>query len=144
VLRFNFRGVNLSGGEYGHGIGELADARTALAWLRARYPELPFTLAGFSFGSVIALKLAALVEAPSRVIAAGMPTSYQDYSFLWTGRLRRIFIQSTHDEYGPRHELEALLATLSDHPEVHWIEARDHFFTGALDKLGHAVEGLAV
>src|SRR5467141_376875 len=31
VLRFNYRGVNLSAGEYAGGIGELEDARAALA-----------------------------------------------------------------------------------------------------------------
>src|SRR5258707_15196803 len=51
VLRFNYRGVNLSEGTYSEGEGELDDARAALAYLRARYPELPYTLAGFSFGS---------------------------------------------------------------------------------------------
>ncbi len=57
VLRFNYRGVNQSEGEYAHGEGELDDARVALDLLRSRYPELPLTLAGFSFGSRIALRL---------------------------------------------------------------------------------------
>src|SRR5579864_6742532 len=57
VLRFNYRGVNLSEGEYAHGEGELEDARTALAYFRGRFPDLPFTLAGFSFGSRIVLRL---------------------------------------------------------------------------------------
>jgi predicted alpha/beta-fold hydrolase len=34
VLRFNYRGVNLSQGKYDEGIGEIDDARTALAFLR--------------------------------------------------------------------------------------------------------------
>src|SRR6266852_5076305 len=46
VLRFNYRGVNLSEGAYAHGEGELDDARAALAYLRQRYPDLPLTLAG--------------------------------------------------------------------------------------------------
>src|SRR5437764_8039989 len=57
VLRFNFRGVNLSEGTHDGRAGEVEDARTALAFLRERYPELPYSLAGFSFGSRIALKL---------------------------------------------------------------------------------------
>ena len=48
VLRFNYRGVNLSEGSYAHGEGELDDARAALAFLRERFPDLPYTLAGFS------------------------------------------------------------------------------------------------
>ena len=58
VLRFNYRGVNLSEGVYDQGEGELEDGRIALAYLSERYPTLPLTLAGFSFGSRIALRLA--------------------------------------------------------------------------------------
>src|SRR5438477_3046095 len=50
VLRFNYRGVNLSEGQYDHGVGEREDARTALNFVRERYADLPFALAGFSFG----------------------------------------------------------------------------------------------
>ena len=57
VLRFNFRGVNLSEGTHDGRAGEVEDARTALGFLRERYPDLPYSLAGFSFGSRIALKL---------------------------------------------------------------------------------------
>lgn len=142
VLRFNYRGVNLSDGAYDHGIGELEDARTALAWLRERYSGLPYTLAGFSFGSRIVLKLGTEVKNPARVIATGYPTDCKDCSYLWQEPLHRIFIQSTHDKYGPRHELEALLATVPGHPEVHWIDSRDHLFAGALEKLEETVRNL--
>ena len=56
VLRFNYRGVNLSEGAYATA-RELEDARACLACLRGRYPVLPFTLAGFSFGSRIVLRI---------------------------------------------------------------------------------------
>src|SRR5215204_392454 len=38
VLRFNFRGVGRSQGEFDGGIGELADAATALDWLQSTNP----------------------------------------------------------------------------------------------------------
>jgi alpha/beta superfamily hydrolase len=50
VLRFNYRGVNLSEGSYDEGLGETDDARVALRELRERYPQLPAMVAGFSFG----------------------------------------------------------------------------------------------
>src|SRR6202166_2818059 len=57
VLRFNFRGVGASAGKHAHMEGEIEDARAALGWLRARYPELPYALAGFSFGSRVITRL---------------------------------------------------------------------------------------
>ncbi len=147
VLRFNFRGVNLSEGEYAHGKGELEDARTALLWLRDRYPNLPVTLAGFSFGSRIVLKLACGGDLggiqPRRVIAAGFPTVYPDRSFLDRCTIPRIFVQSTHDQYGPLAELEPLVAALPEPKQLILIEAQDHFFAGALEELEEKIAGLS-
>src|SRR5712675_554787 len=44
VLRFNYRGVNLSEGSYAHGEGEREDARMGIGFLNKRYPSLPLTL----------------------------------------------------------------------------------------------------
>src|SRR5215467_4565654 len=44
VLRFNYRGVNLSEGSYDEGIGEIEDARSAAGWLQTHYPDLPLEL----------------------------------------------------------------------------------------------------
>src|SRR5271154_195403 len=74
VLRFNYRGVNLSEGVYDHGVGELEDARAALEFLRGRYPELTYSIAGFSFGSRIALKLGCELGDPQKIFAVGFPT----------------------------------------------------------------------
>ena len=141
VLRFNYRGVNLSEGEYDHGKGEVEDARSALAFLRGRYPDLPYTLAGFSFGSRIALKLGCELGSARRVIAVGFPTVYEDRSYLEGCSARRIFVQSTRDEFGPRPELEAAVALMGG-PELHFVEAADHFFGGALDAFESVIEGL--
>lgn len=135
VLRFNYRGVNLSAGEYAHGEGELEDARTALAYLRGRYPALPFTLAGFSFGSRIVLRMGCEGVGARRVIAVGFPTVYKDRAYLEDCTLPRIFIQSTHDQYGPVSDLEPLVAGLPEPKKLILVEAGDHFFAGALDVL---------
>src|SRR5580704_19558492 len=77
ALRFNYRGVNLSEGSYDNGLGELEDARAALGYLRSRYPQVPFSLAGFSFGSRIILKLGCEISGPSRLIAVGYPAGLE-------------------------------------------------------------------
>jgi hypothetical protein len=144
VLRFNFRGVNLSEGSHDHGQGEAEDARESLRVLRGRYPDLPFTLAGFSFGSRIAIKLASHLDSdrPKRVILAGYPTVYRGHSALahWQGP--RVFVHSTNDDFGPRAELQAVFDRLWGPKSIHWIESRDHFFVDALDEFEETIVGL--
>ncbi|MDX2151403.1 MAG: alpha/beta family hydrolase [Bryobacteraceae bacterium] len=143
VLRFNYRGVNLSEGEYDHGNGEVEDARAALSLLLARYPQLPYTLAGFSFGSRIALKLGCELPHASRVIAVGFPTAYKDRAYLERcTTVPRIFVQSTHDEHGPLAELEPLVASLPEPKRLITVPAKDHFFAGALDAFEAAIVAL--
>lgn len=142
VLRFNYRGVNLSEGDYAHGEGELEDARTALNYLRGRYPDLPFTLAGFSFGSRIVLKLGCEGIGARRVIAVGFPTTYKERSFLEGCTVPRVFVQSTHDQYGPVSELEPLVASLPEPRKLILVEAEDHFFAGALPELEREIVAL--
>jgi uncharacterized protein len=135
VLRFNYRGVNLSEGQYAQGTGEREDTRAALSSLRSRYPELPFALAGFSFGSRIILKLGCeLSHEPLCLIAVGFPARQTESFELGTCHHRRVFIQSTNDEFGPRTAMQQYFDHLMGPKELLWVEARDHFFAGALDQ----------
>jgi alpha/beta superfamily hydrolase len=141
VLRFNYRGVNLSEGSYAAGVGELEDARAALSYLRGRYPELPYTLAGFSFGSRIVLQLGcgiAGAAGPRRVIAVGFPASDQDRAYLDRCTVPLLVVQSTHDQYCSVEKIESLLSALK-HTRLVLIDAQDHFFAGALEKLEEVV-----
>ena len=146
VLRFNYRGVNLSEGEYAHGEGELDDARVALAVLRTRYPELPLTLAGFSFGARIVLRLGCASGdsglTARRVIAVGFPAVYADRTNLEACSAPRIFVHSTRDQYGSVEELSGLVGRLSEPKQLIFIDAQDHFFAGALDQLEATIAGV--
>jgi len=147
VLRFNFRGVNLSHGEHAHGVGEVDDARAALQYLRDLYPALPFTLAGFSFGSRVILRLGCSLEKahnqrPERLIAVGFPTSLDSFDYLATCSLPKMFIQSTVDEFGPKDALAAAYERFSEPKRLEFIEAGDHFFAGALQALEGAIASL--
>ena len=144
VLRFNFRGVNLSEGKHDEGRGEVEDARAALAFLRERYPDLPYALAGFSFGSRVILRLGCSLPEPKprRLIAVGFPTKLGRYEYLASCALPKYFIQSTNDEHGPQPALEAAFQTFAEPKSLGFIEAGDHFFAGALEQLEDAVARL--
>ncbi len=135
VLRFNFRGVGKSEGRHDLGVGEIADARAALDWLRSRYPGLPYTLAGFSFGSRVILSLGCALPDATQIIALGFPAKRDPVGVLAHCRTPKLFVQSTHDEYGPVAEMQAFYAQVAEPKRLIWIEAEDHFFTGGLDEL---------
>src|SRR5262245_11391764 len=144
VLRFNFRGVGRSQGVHAHGDGELDDARMLMDWLRSRYPALPYAVAGFSFGSRVALRLGCSLSGTRRVIAVGLPTRSNSLDYLKTCTTPKIFIQSTHDEHGPRPELEALYRDFGEPKQLYWAAAADHFFVNGLDALEETVYQLNV
>ena len=143
VLRFNFRGVGASAGEHGNLEGEIEDARAALAWLRQRYPALPYALAGFSFGSRVVTRLGCEASGASFLMAAGFPTRWGSPDYLETCPAPKIFIQSTNDQFGPRAELQAMYERFAAPKQLHWIESADHFFAGGLEALEEQVKAVA-
>ena len=155
VLRFNFRGVGQSEGGHGYMAGEIEDARAALGYLRERYPELPFALAGFSFGSRAIMQLGCEIgceigreigrEMGCRtggaefLLAAGFATRMGPVEFLAECTVPKVFIHSTHDEFGPRPDFEPMYLKVAGPKRLIWIEAADHFFAGALEELEERV-----
>jgi uncharacterized protein len=119
----------------------LDDARAALAYWRGRFPGLPYTLAGFSFGSRIVLRLGQENPDARRVIAAGFPAIYKDTTYL-DATVPRIFVQSTHDQFGPVPIIEAVVAGLAEPKRLILVDASDHFFTGGLDRLEEEIRTL--
>ena len=144
VLRFNFRGVGRSVGKHDEGRGEVEDARAALDWLLVRYPELPYALAGFSFGSRVIFRLGCTLENPdpARLIGVGFPTKRESAAYLKACHVPKFFIQSTNDEHGPKAELEAIYAEAAEPKHLTFIEAADHFFADNLDGLEETIAGL--
>ena len=70
VLRFNFRGVGDSDGEFSGGSGEISDVLGAIDFMGAEFGEIPVALLGWSFGGAVALKAA--VDRDSVVACVGI------------------------------------------------------------------------
>ena len=68
TLRFNYRGVGASAGSHDMGSGEVDDAWAVAQWLRAKHPELPLTILGFSFGGFVAATVAGRLEAEGQAV----------------------------------------------------------------------------
>jgi len=75
AARFNFRGVGESEGVHDEGRGEVDDMAVMYAHMREKYPNLPITLTGFSFGTFVqaqfAQRLAAEGQPAERLVLVG-------------------------------------------------------------------------
>ena len=70
ALRFNFRGVGESAGNYDEGNGETLDAIAAAEFMRGEFPDLPLVLAGFSFGGYVQARAAEKLQPQQLVLIA--------------------------------------------------------------------------
>jgi uncharacterized protein len=67
AVRMNFRGVGASDGVFDEGQGETQDWLVVAQALRARFGDLPLTLAGFSFGAFVQSRVAEHLQ-PQRLV----------------------------------------------------------------------------
>jgi uncharacterized protein len=131
VLRFNFRGTELSEGEHDEGRGEQDDVRAALDWLEREF-DRPILVAGFSFGAYVSLRACCGEARVPGLIALGLPVSAEgrgyDYEFLRSCPQPRLFISGTHDRFGSKADVEATVALAAEPKQLVWIADADHFF----------------
>jgi hypothetical protein len=140
VLRFNFRGVGLSEGTHDQGRGEQEDVRAALDEMERRFPGLPLVVGGFSFGSAMAMRVAAREERVRAAVALGFPVSMvTDHTYLPKVRVPRLFVQGEEDKFGGRETITALVASLSGPKRLVVVPGAGHFFDGHLEELQQAV-----
>jgi len=139
ALRFNFRGVGKSEGEFADGIGEREDARAAVDFLQTRFPKTPVCLIGFSFGAWVGLALGASDPRVVALVGLGLPGGPEDFGFLREVRKPKLIVQGTQDIYGPRAAIEAVFNSLQEPKLMHWVEGADHFFSGRLNEVQEVV-----
>ena len=114
VLRFNFRGVGRSQGEYDNGEGELSDAATAMDWLQAQNPASgQCWIAGFSFGAWIGMQLMMRRPEIHGFISVTPPAKTHDFSFLAPCPASGLIINGEQDEKVPPDSIYKLVDRLS-------------------------------
>ena len=139
VLRFNFRGAGQSAGRHDEGRGELEDARAALRCASERFPRARRWLAGFSFGSWIAARLAAGESGIEQLILIAPPVRTSSFSVLRECATPKLVIQGTADDVCAPEWLEAEYPRWSEPKRLVRVEGAGHFFDRHLAALGAAI-----
>jgi uncharacterized protein len=143
VLRFNFRGTELSEGEHDYGQGEAEDVRTALDWLKMEF-SLPIIFAGFSFGAAVGLRAACPHPDVKALISLGTPVAAEGrsytYEFLATCNKPKLFVSGDRDQFGPAERLHEITAAAAEPKRFVLVHGADHFFGGQLSSMRSAIE----
>ncbi len=138
TLRFNFRGVGKSQGEFDSGIGELADAATALDWLQAENPAATQTwVAGYQFGAYIGMQLLMRRPETDGFITVSPPCNIYDFSFLAPCPASGLFLHGSNDTVVPPIEVERVVNKLRSQKGIvisyDVVEGATHFWQDHLD-----------
>jgi uncharacterized protein len=130
TLRFNFRGVGASAGEFTGGDGEEQDMISIVRYAQEEFgQELPLILAGFSFGGYVAARTALQVQPQHLILAApavgrfAMPAVAPD----------TLVIHGEHDDVVPL--ADALDWARPQHLPIVVLPQAEHFFHGRLTQL---------
>ena len=137
-IRFNFRGIGESEGEYDEGRGELQDLLAVAAWAQARWPELPLWLGGFSFGGFIALQ-AAQKLAPQRLVTVAPAVNYFTIRALDLSGISWLLIQGDADDIVPAELVTGWTDSLEFQPQLVLLKGAGHFFHGRLNELKQTI-----
>jgi len=138
VLRFNFRGVGLSTGEWDGGLGEIDDVATAVARARLDHPDLELALAGWSFGAATALAWQAKHQDRSALVGIAPPVRTELVERLprpdELAPAPRTLIVGDRDQFVTVADLQAYADAAGANVTV--LNGSDHFFYFREERVG--------
>lgn len=138
VIRFNFRGVGQTGGEFDQGVGETEDMVYLIHLWQQAYPAAKLILSGFSFGSYVAFRAAQVVN-PQCLILIAPPVHRFTYDLTQVKSLPTVIFQGDIDEVVPAQEVAQFAQSFEQPIPLEWFLDTGHFFHGKLIELREAV-----
>jgi len=135
TLRFNFRGVGGSQGNYDKGMGEQADVRAAIAYVESMNVSA-VDLAGYSFGAWVNTGVAA--DSPTAIKSMMMispPVGLIEFENVNVLSCLKLVVTGGRDDIAPVNQIRDMLPTWNPDAQFEVIDGCDHFYSGHLDKL---------
>jgi alpha/beta superfamily hydrolase len=131
-LKFNFRGVGGSQGEFGQGIGEREDVEAAISFISTvkEVDSKRIGLAGYSAGTGFALPVGFNDDRIKALAAVSPPLSMFDFDFLKSCPKPKFLISGSRDDLIPINQLLEFCQSLPEPKDCESIEGADHFWRG--------------
>jgi alpha/beta superfamily hydrolase len=136
TLRFNFRSVGGSAGEYDEGLGEREDVSAALQYLTGEGKTV-LELAGYSFGAWVNAHIDLTAAGVQRMIMVSPPVAFLDFSSVAVSPPLNLVIAGSRDQIAPPDLIRTMLPQWNPESRLEVIEGADHFYIGCAEKLEH-------
>lgn len=133
ALRFNFRGVEGSGGTHGGGVDEAHDVVAAIDVLAAAAPNGPLVLCGWSFGGDVSLSVDDARLAGWFLIAPTLRILPLDALTAATDPRPKLLAVPEHDEFRPPDSARSVTADWVN-TRIEVVKGADHFLVGRTAK----------
>ncbi|MEJ2383824.1 MAG: alpha/beta hydrolase [Xanthomonadales bacterium] len=127
TVRFNFRGVGLSEGQFDDGYGETDDLFAVTEWVRRTRPEDSLWLAGFSFGAYVAARAALNLDVGQLISIAPAVNRYA-FDALHHPECPWLVIQGDEDEIVNVEVVRHWASELTPPPDLVIMKGADHLF----------------
>jgi len=134
TLRFNFRGVGRSTGNYGGGLEEVEDVVAAAAYLKSRVSG-PCFLVGYSFGAAVAARALLQGLDAAGAVLISPPIAFMELTFLAETPRLVLVVAGDQDELCPLADVERLCRALVPPVELKVVPQTDHFYAGREQEL---------
>ena len=139
TVRFNFRGIGKSEGSFDEGKGESEDLASVVDWARRMRPQMPLWLAGFSFGSYVALRNAKRLGADA-LITIAPPVGRSDFDAIDLPDCPWLVVQGEEDEVVDPQAVFDWVEQLDVSPQLVRMPETSHFFHRRLMDLRGAIK----
>ncbi len=141
TLRFNFRGVGRSHGDFDQGVGEQEDVRAAVAYMKELCEQKLF-LAGYSFGAWVNARAGLSHPDVQGSILVSPPAGMMDFSFLSQDTKTRLIVLGDQDPYAPVSQINNFVQASPSPPPIHIIKGADHFYSSGWEELKAAITAI--
>ncbi len=151
ALRFNFRGVGRSEGQFGEGVKETADVAGAIEFLvgQGDVDDGRLYVMGYSFGASVGLRHAEMDPRVAGIVALCLPLGgmamgslHEDF---WSHYTKpKLFLAGDGDEICPVSELRPLVEKMPEPKELIVLDGVDHFLWGREREIAQAIADFVV
>jgi hypothetical protein len=139
-LRFNYRGIGNSEGDYGEFDGECEDFRAIIEWVQRETDKTKLVLAGFSFGSAVVAAESGGLDPAKHLVLIAPPVERYPYPKQFSVPVS--VIQGADDEIVEADGVTDWVRQVESSYDYYYSSDTSHFFHGKLVELRYKLRSI--